>query len=362
MSRPTTAEYQPASACCFQVDPMRDPRWADLVDKHPRAGVFHSVPWLQALHATYGYEPVVFTASPPGTELKNGIVFCRVDSWLTGHRLVSLPFSDHCEPLCDSTSELKLLLRDVQTFLAQEKRKYFEVRPIAPDLSRMADSVGCAPAADYFLHRLDLRPDLADLFRCFDSNSVQRRIQRADRAGLIMKCGRSEDLLAQFYALFITTRRRQHVPPSPYNWFQNLINSHQDALQIRVAYKDEIPIAAILTLQFKNTVYYKYGCSDVRFNKYGATPWLFWKAITAAKLNGAIEFDMGRTQEDNPGLVAFKNHWVPQPEHLTYWRYPYASPLDSARNWKFRAAKAAFSIMPNSLLTKIGQVMYRHIG
>jgi hypothetical protein len=70
---------------------------------------------------------------------------------------------------------------------------------------------------------------------------------------------------------------------------------------------------------------------------------------------------MGRTQEDNPGLIAFKNHWVPHPERLTYWRYPYAPPLDAA-GWKFELAKRAFSIMPERLLTKVGQWMYRHIG
>src|SRR5260370_1495614 len=117
MSSPITDKYQPVSSLCFQLDPIRDPRWADLVDKHPKAEVFNTVPWLQALHCTYGYQPVAFTSSPPGVELKNGIVFCRIDSWLTGHRLVSLPFSDHCEPLCDSTTDLKFLIRYLQTIL-----------------------------------------------------------------------------------------------------------------------------------------------------------------------------------------------------------------------------------------------------
>jgi hypothetical protein len=362
MRSPITDKYQPVSHCCFQLDPIRDPRWAELVDRHAKAAVFHTVPWLQALHATYGYEPLAFTTSPPDVALKNGILFCRINSWLTGRRLVSLPFSDHCEPLCDSTTDLKSLISYLQAFLQQEQGKYFEIRPITENLGPMGDETGCAPVATYFLHRLDLRRDLADLFRSLDRDSVQRRIQRADRAGLVEKCGRSDDLLAQFYSLFITTRRRQHVPPNPYAWFRNLIDCQKDALEIRLAYQGEIPIAAILTLQFKNIVYYKYGCSDVGFNKFAATPWLFWKAITAAKLNGASQFDMGRTQEDNPGLIAFKNHWVQHPERLTYWRYPYAAPLDAVGGWKLQLAKSAFSIMPKSLLTKVGQLMYRHIG
>jgi hypothetical protein len=362
MSSPLAERYQAVTRSCFELDPIQDPRWAGFVDKHSKAAVFHTVPWLQALQGTYGYEPVVFTTSPPGVELENGILFCRVNSWLTGRRLVSLPFSDHCEPLCDSTTDLRFLIDYLQAFLQRDRRKYLEIRPITENFSQIGDESGCAPAATYFLHRLDLRPDLAALFRSLDHDSVQRRIQRADRAELVEKCGRSEDLLAQFYALFIATRRRQHVPPSPYAWFRNLVGYQRDALQIRLAYDGEHPIAAILTLQFKNIVYYKYGCSDARFNKLGATPWLFWKAITAAKLNGASEFDMGRTQEDNPGLVAFKNHWVPHPERLTYWRYPDAPPFDAVGGWKLRLAKGAFSIMPKSLLTKIGQLMYRHIG
>src|SRR5271157_227408 len=37
-------------------------------------------------------------------------------------------------------------------------------------------------------------------------------------------------------------------------------------------------------------------------------PLLFWKAIQEGKERGAREFDLGRSEIDNPGLVAFKNH------------------------------------------------------
>jgi lipid II:glycine glycyltransferase (peptidoglycan interpeptide bridge formation enzyme) len=257
---------------------------------------------------------------------------------------------------------VNFLIRYLQTALEHEEWKYLQVRPVSENLRLAIDGNGCLPAATYFLHRLDLRPDLDEVFRGLNKDSVQRRIQRAERAGLAEKCGRSEDLLKEFYALFVITRGRHHVPPSPYAWFRNLIHCQGEALEIRLAHKDETPIAAILTLQFKDVVYYKYGCSDARFNRFGATPWLFWRAITAAKSNGANEFDMGRTEQDNAGLLAFKNQWVPQPERLVYWQYPYASSLDSAGDWKLKIAKSAFSYMPDRLLTIIGKLVYRHIG
>lgn len=346
----------------YQIDPTKDARWAEFVGRHPKASVFHTVGWLKALCRTYGYEPVAFTTSSPTGELKNGLVFCRVKSWLTGCRLVSLPFSDHCEPLCDSVQDLNFLIRYVQTALEHQEWKYVEIRPINVNFGKTGDGIDFMPSATHSLHILDLRPDLGEVFRSFHKDSVQRRIQRAERAGLVEKCGRFGDLLKEFYALFVTTRGRHRLPPIPYSWFRNLVHYQGEALEIRLAYKDETPVAAILTLQFRNSVYYKYGCSDAHFNKLGAMPWLLWNAIAAAKSNGTTEFDMGRTEDGNAGLLAFKNHWVRQPRRLVYWKFPETSSLISEDGWKLRTAKRVFSCMPDRLLTIAGNLIYRHIG
>jgi hypothetical protein len=346
----------------YELDPTQDLRWAKFVEKYPKASVFHSVAWLEALRRTYGYEPVVFTTSPPTGELKNGLAFCRVKSWLTGRRLVSLPFSDHCELLCDSVEDMNFLIRHLQTTLENKGWKYLELRPLNGNFSQIGSGLGLLPAATHFLHMLDLRPDLNDIFRSLDKDSVQRRIQRAERAGLVEKCGTSEELLKDFYALFVVTRGRHSLPPIPYAWFQNLIQCQGKALEIRLAYKEEAPVAAILTLQFRDVLYFKYGCSDARFNKYGATPWLFWRCISAGKSNGAEAFDMGRTEEDNAGLLAFKNHWDSRPQRLVYWRSPHASSLDLVHGWKLSMAKKMFSYFPKRLLTMTGRLIYRHIG
>ncbi len=359
----TTDNAQPVSnLCCYNLDPTKDGRWTELVERHPRASVFHTAAWLKALQRTYGYEPVAFTTSSPTGDLKNGLLFCRIESWLTGNRLVSLPFSDHCEPLCESGDDLNFLMRYLQTTLERQNLKYLEIRPVTGSFGQTGEANGFRPSATHYLHVVDLRPDSDEVFRSFDKDSVQRRIHRAERAGLTEKCGRSHFLLKEFYALFVITRGRHRLPPIPYAWFQNLIRLHGEALEIRVAYIAERPISAILTLRFKDTVYYKYGCSDAQFNEFGATPWLLWKAIAAAKSNGASQFDMGRTEEGNLGLLAFKNHWVSQPQRLIYWRFPDRPPIDSAIGWKLKMAKHVFSSMPDGLRTAAGKFIYRHIG
>src|SRR5947207_2785071 len=59
----------------WQIDPVQDPRWAMLVERHPRATVFHTPGWLAALQPTYGYEPAGAARSPPlrGRELRIAI-------------------------------------------------------------------------------------------------------------------------------------------------------------------------------------------------------------------------------------------------------------------------------------------------
>lgn len=344
----------------YQVNPIEDPRWAELVKRHPAASVFHTLGWLSALQYTYGYEPVAFTTSPPDVPLKNALVFCQINSWLTGRRMVSLPFSDHCEPLCDSSEELELLVHHLQSDLSCRKWKYLEVRPVTMRFSEVHRSF--SPTAKFFLHIIDLRRELDALFRSFDRDSVQRRIRRAERGGLVEKSGTSEELVKDFYRLFVLTRRRHRVPPIPQNWFKNLIQDHNLGTTIRVAYSSAKPIAAILTLRFRDVVYYKYGCSDYDYNGLGGMPWLLWNGIVAAKSSGALQFDMGRTEDAHPGLLAFKNHWVSEPHEILYWSFPVASTVGPSQGWKMRAAQRIFSTMPDSLLVIAGRLFYRHIG
>jgi hypothetical protein len=346
----------------YRIDPLLDPRWMEIVERHPNASVFHTKAWLTSLQRTYDYKSVVFTTSPPSSELKNGMVFSRVRSWLTGQRLVSLPFSDYCEPLYSSGEELDFLVRYLGAALDREKWRYVEIRPVNDPFGMATNGVEFQPSRRYFLHRIDLRPEPSELFRNFDKNSIQRRIRRAERAGLVEKRGRDETLLRDFYGLLILTRSRHHVPPQPYAWFQNLVECFGDALEIRLAYKENTPIAAILTLRFRDTVYYKYGCSDKAFNHLGATPLLLWRAISSAKSTAAREFDLGRTDEDNPGLLAFKGKWGGRSQQLVYSRFP-GSPLPiNEEEWKLKILKRIFACLPKRILAATGKLIYRHVG
>jgi CelD/BcsL family acetyltransferase involved in cellulose biosynthesis len=310
------------------------------------------------LRAAYGYEPVVVTTDSSGARLMNGLVFCRIDSWLTGSRLVSLPFSDHCEPLIDHSDELDEMLLYMSRDVDEKMRKYIEIRPTSCAPSSRA---GMSMGIRYLFHRLDLHPSAEELFRKFHKDCVQRKIRRAEREKLQYEEGTSEELLQKFYRLLVMTRRRQYLPPQPIHWFRGLIAAFGNKLKIRVASKDGTPVASILTLSHRKTLIYKYGCSNATFNRLGGTALLLWRAIQEAKDHGFEEFEMGRSSIDNSGLIAYKERWGATRTAICYWSYP-TEPAGLSSVWRDRLAKHMVSICPDIALETVGKLLYKHIG
>jgi hypothetical protein len=343
----------------YAIDPLHDARWPEFVCRHPNASVFHTRGWLRALQTTYGYEPVAFTTSPPSQELKNALLCCVVHSWLTGSRLVSLPFSDHCEPLVENAEQFRRLSSFAESLRSEERWKYVEIRS-ANSLLDFDGSFG--KATTYYLHRLDLRPSLDALYKGFHKDCIQRKISRAERESLTYEAGRSPSLLQQLYGLLQLTRSRHLLPPQPFEWFQNLVTCMGKDVCIRIASKGGQPVAGILTISHGKKMVYKYGGSDTHFNSLGGTPMLFWQAIKEAKEAGAEELDLGRSDIDNPGLIAFKGRWSAECSTLTTWRAPMVASSPRLESLKVRCAKEVFARLPDSLLTMAGRIFYRHVG
>ena len=365
-SRDTTSQSAQTKKQIYKIDPLKDHRWNGFVATHPRASIFHSHGWLTSLQKTYGYIPTAYTTtSSTESALRDAFVFCEVNSWLTGRRLVSLPFSDHCEPLLDNDSDFSFFIDRLREDAITQNWKYVEIRP----LDELANEVPCKQVvANYTLHRVDLNRDIHTIFQSFHKDSIQRKIKRAQREGLTYQAGRSESLLETFYSLLTLTRRRHGVPPQPKEWFINLIESFGSALQISVAYKERVPLAAMLTLQHQNTLVYKYGGSDGRFNKYGSMQSLYWESIRRAKECGLTTFDLGRSDIDQQGLIRFKKRWGATQTSLRYFRLTQESNQQrhcfepAGQSWKSQYGKALMSRLPMAIMPSLGKLLYKHIG
>ena len=341
----------------LQLDPFVDSRWSRLIELHPHASVYQSIPWLKTLRDTYGYEPFVITTCPPGVALTNGIVVCPVKSPITGHRLVSLPFSDHCEPLLDRPDRFVVLENGLRTLRDNTHSKYVELRP-----QHSHDSSRFGKSARYFLHKLFLNSDLDNIFQRFHPSCIQRQIRRAECHNMVYSASRSDTALAEFYGLHIDTRARHGLPPQPLRWFRALRDSFRDQLTVHTLSHDAVPVASVLTLRHRDTLVYKYAASDIRHHALGATVLLIWNIIQGAKQANVFEFDMGRTDIRDAGLIRFKDRWGAERTELAYSRYPESAAHSTMGHQSLSTSVPFLAHAPRAFLKALGSIAYKHLG
>lgn len=343
----------------YAIDPLVDTRWPSLVEAHAHASVFHSRGWLEALKRTYGYSPVAYTTSPPGEDLENAIVACEIRSWLTGRRLVSVPFADHCELLADSPLHRNAIVAELVRGVDARRWRSVELRPLTSDLP---DTHRAGNGSEFCFHSVDLRRPLGELFDRLHKDSIQRKVRRAEREGVRLESGTSEEQLQQFYRLLLLTRRRHQLPPQPIAWFRHLIECLGERMSVALALHGDRAIAALVLLRHGDTLVYKYGASDASAHNLGGMPFLFWEAIADAKGRGLRTFDLGRTDLDNPGLTTFKDRLGAERSCLRYVCYPARAAAKSDAGWGSALAGHAVALMPDRVLVATGRLLYRHFG
>lgn len=343
----------------YEIDPLKDGRWGKLVGRHPAGSLFHTCGWLAALRRTYGFEAAALTTSGPGEALENGLVYCRVRSWLTGTRLVSVPFSDHCEPLVGGEGDLAQLLGGFRTRVREGGYGHGEIRPWG---AVAGQEWGFGPAQRYVMHRLDLRAGAEAVFRGFHKDCVQRKIRRAEREGVEVERGNSAELLEECYGLVIQTRRRHGLPPQPLEWFRNLGECLGEALTVWVARKEGRAAAAIVTGRQGRVMVYKYGASDAAMHALGCMPYLMWRAVQDGVERGMEWLDLGRSDEGQSGLIAFKDHLGAEPSVISYWRWPQGTSGTGSVGWGRRMLGNVCERLPERWLKGLGSAVYRHLG
>jgi len=81
-----------------------------------------------------------------------------------------------------------------------------------------------------------------------------------------------------------------------------------------------------------------------------------------AKHQQIMAFDLGRSDFDQSGLVAFKDRWGSLRETISSYRYP-GDTRDMPEGGRLmRAMHFIFSALPEKAFIKSGELLYPHIG
>ncbi|HON00481.1 MAG TPA: GNAT family N-acetyltransferase [Acidobacteriota bacterium] len=347
-----------------ELDPLTDPRWDRMVERHPVGWLTHTSTWARILLRSFPHLRPHYLALEDATgELWGGLAAMEFSSRLTGRRLVSLPYSTLCDPLVRTRDEWLRLLE-----AADAKRKALGLAFLEVRSSRTADLVattdGIEPRRDFAWHRLDLRRPLEEILKCISRRAVRPCIHRAERLGLRVRPLRRSDF-ESFWRLYVGTHSRLGLPVFPRSLFRRWLDELLPRGWLRgcVVEDGDQALSVLMAFVYRDRMSAEVIGSEASASRRFPSHIAFWDAIREAHALGLAEFDFGRTPVGDKGLMDFKRHWGTRCELLTFAFLPPSAAGHADRNgFSRRAAGWMCNAVPQSVLPAVSRFVYRHAG
>jgi hypothetical protein len=340
-----------------RLNPISEERWDSRLTGNACYSFFHGSAWARALRQTYGYQPNYF-ATLAGEHLDALLPVMEVDSWLTGRRGVSLPFTDYCDPLAGDLPAFQQLFDQAVLYGRDRRWKYLELRGGRQFLA------SALPSQRFYGHELALVDDEKELFAALTS-PVRRAIRKAEKQGLTVEILKDAEGIKQFYSLHCQTRRKHGLPPQPFKFFQNLqkcILAGGGGIII-LARSGARTVAGSIFFHAGQQAIYKFGASDETMLELRGNDLVMWEGIKYYASRGFRTLHLGRTSLINEGLRRFKLGWGAREHSIEYFKYDlrksaFVTDRDGALGWYNRI----FAALPLSLSRFLGSVLYRHVA
>lgn len=339
------------------IDPAKYKGWDELLLQTPDHSFFHTSVWAKVLRDSYGYIPLYFAILGSGG-IRALIPVMEVNSFLTGKRGVSLPFTDFCDPIIDEGIQLQDVLEDIVEFGRKCGWKYVELRGGQNHLT------STLPSSSYYNHTLELCGDAEKRFQGF-RKGTKSSIKKAEKEGVAVKIQTSLDSVKEFYRLSCITRKHHGLPPQPYSFFEKV---HRYVIStgfgiVNLAWYKNSCIAGGIFFSFGDSAIYKYGASDREHQHLSANNLIVWKAIEYYVNLRLKSLCFGKTNLENEGLRIFKRGWGAKESALHYYKFDLRTnafvksrPLVSGVHNQF------FRRLPPFLSRWVGAALYRHFA
>jgi CelD/BcsL family acetyltransferase involved in cellulose biosynthesis len=339
------------------VDPRNDPLWCRLVNR-VSSSVFHSPSWMQVLSDTYGWELHAYVVLDDRGEPRAGLPFCRISDML-GERIVSIPFSDYCDPLADDSNFWRLLIDRLL-----DEQQSVSLRCLHNSLPLADERFTLAKQAKW--HRLDLRPELGALWDAMH-DSTHRAIRKSERAGLTVRVAQSVQELRSFFEMHLKVRKYKYgLLAQPYSFFQNIWRHFVDVQHgfLLLAIHEDKIVAGDFFLDWKDTLYYKFNASLPGDLSYRPNDLLIWEGIQQGKNRGFAYLDFGLSDIDQEGLIRYKRKFGTEEKTISFLRHtPNGPPTRAEKELRELLGKLTnrFTdhLVPDSITERAGEDLYR---
>jgi CelD/BcsL family acetyltransferase involved in cellulose biosynthesis len=307
------------------VDPVVDPRWAALLSRQP-SSLFHSPPWLRALRDTYGFELRADLRLDVTGRATSGIVYSPIHDAMDP-RIVSLPFSDYCDPLLEGVEAWRALIGP----LVDDGRR-LQLRCLHSAIPLTDERFTITGRARW--HQVEITPDPDQLWQSLDG-SARRAVRKARQHGVTVSVAQDETDLRAFFDLHLRVRKHKYgLLAQPYRFFRALWHGFLSEGQgeLRLARRDGEVIGGVLFLGWGDTLYYKFNASDPKHLDARPNDLIVWEALRDATVSGYRSLDFGLTDWDQEGLVRFKRKYATDERTIHLLRHaPSGGPSERER-------------------------------
>ncbi len=338
------------------INPLTFPDYDKMV-LAAGGSIFHTSYWARVLQESYFYRPSYLV------NIHHGIIdflipLMEVNSWLTGRRGVSLPFTDYCEPIINDVNNGRDVMNHLIEYGSSAQWKYLELRGGEQIFGQVPSS------SSYYRHVLKLSKNVDAVYARLKGR-MRTSVKKAVREGVTINRSNTLDAVKMYYNLHCITRKKHGVPPQPFHFFRRIYDHiiNQGHGQVVLATFQGNTIAGAIFFQYGHEAIHKFGASDSRYLHLRPNDLIMWDTIQWYCCNGFTQLCLGRTELENEGLRHFKNGWGTEELLIRYFKYNLKRKEFEVNGKSYAGiAKLAFQQMPISLLKGVGKVLYKHVG
>ncbi len=339
------------------IFPLADRRWISLVEKNP-SSVFHSPGWIKAVSGTYGF-PVKAAVVERDGEYIAGLHFAAVEDEL-GRRVVSMAFSDFCDPVSSRRSQVTAMVKAVVREYPDHKITLRWIEEKGPPAN-----LGFALGKTARRHLLPLASSEEDAWERTHPQ-FRRAVRLARKNGLTVRHLKKKELRS-FYEMQLRVRKyRYGLLAQPWDFFQSIWNEiirHGGGTFLGAFDENGAMAAAHCLLFWQDQTIYKFGASDYERPNLRANHLLHWEGIRLGVEKGLRAFDLGLSDDDQPGLIRYKRHMGADEQEIRFYLREGGDDASEAR----RALSEITAIatrpgVPDGVTEKIGRALYGYFA
>jgi lipid II:glycine glycyltransferase (peptidoglycan interpeptide bridge formation enzyme) len=343
---------------------LSDPNLKEFIAERGKDILYFDQAWLDLITSSYGYTFIPLTTTNSSGQLTGFLPLLSINSSITGRRLVSLPFSDQC-PLIANDEQSANELVDQAIQLAKDQRvRYLELRTGFHEVLAQRQDLTASKLYVRWVTPLSPNPDTSWSHL---RPTARRKVKKARSLGVQTRIAERREDMLEYYRLHLYTRSKKHgMPSQPLSFFLHLWDNFalKGQLHLEIAEFEGKVIAAHITSFYGQAARYLYGASDEKYGEMAAGYLLTWDSIAWGCTHGYQSLDLGRTAQDNSGLMQFKRSWGAVEEPIPYYYYPTINGLaaTSENSRKYQLLTRCWRNLPLGISAPLGGYLYRHLG